>query len=57
MHITNGIYGTILVEPEGGLSEVDREFYAMRAGILNVSGDANSEIFESSEPTSESAGH
>lgn len=29
-HITNGMYGLILVEPEGGLAEVDREFYVMQ---------------------------
>lgn len=26
-HIANGMYGLILVEPKGGLSRVDREFY------------------------------
>ena len=26
-HIANGMYGLILVEPEGGLPKVDREFY------------------------------
>src|SRR5690606_19678488 len=31
--ITNGMYGMILVEPEGGLSEVDREYYVMQ-GVL-----------------------
>lgn len=29
-HIANGMYGMILVEPEGGLPEVDREFYVMQ---------------------------
>ena len=28
-HIANGMYGMILVEPEGGLPKVDREFYVM----------------------------
>src|SRR5690606_800789 len=27
LHIANGMYGLILVEPEGGLPPVDREFY------------------------------
>lgn len=27
MHIANGMYGLILVEPKGGLSKVDKEFY------------------------------
>ncbi|MGB6911766.1 MAG: copper-containing nitrite reductase [Pseudolabrys sp.] len=32
-HIANGMYGMILVEPEGGLSKVDREFYVMQGEI------------------------
>ena len=30
MHIANGMYGLILVEPEEGLSKVDREYYVMQ---------------------------
>ncbi|OFZ28972.1 MAG: nitrite reductase, copper-containing [Bdellovibrionales bacterium RIFCSPHIGHO2_01_FULL_40_29] len=30
MHIANGMYGLILVEPKGGLPKVDREFYVMQ---------------------------
>lgn len=30
MHIGNGMYGLILVEPKGGLSKVDREYYVMQ---------------------------
>lgn len=30
MHIANGMYGLILVEPEGGLPEVDKEYYIMQ---------------------------
>ncbi|MDH6601511.1 nitrite reductase (NO-forming) [Myroides gitamensis] len=30
MHIANGMYGLILVEPEGGLAPVDREYYIMQ---------------------------
>lgn len=30
-HIANGMYGVVLVEPEGGLSKVDREFYLMQS--------------------------
>jgi len=29
-HIANGMYGLILVEPKGGLSKVDHEFYIMQ---------------------------
>lgn len=32
-HIAAGMYGLILVEPEGGLSKVDREFYVMQGEI------------------------
>ena len=32
-HIANGMYGMILVEPEGGLPPVDREFYVMQGEI------------------------
>ncbi len=32
-HIANGMYGLLLVEPEGGLSEVDREFYVMQGEL------------------------
>ncbi len=32
-HIANGMYGLIVVEPEGGLSPVDREFYVMQGEI------------------------
>lgn len=30
MHIANGMYGLILVEPEGGLPPVDKEYYLMQ---------------------------
>jgi nitrite reductase (NO-forming) len=30
MHIANGMYGLILVEPSGGLPKVDREYYVMQ---------------------------
>lgn len=32
-HIANGMYGMILIEPEEGLSKVDREFYVMQGEI------------------------
>jgi nitrite reductase (NO-forming) len=31
MHIGNGMYGLILVEPKGGLEKVDKEFYIMQS--------------------------
>ena len=33
MHISSGMYGLILVEPEGGLTPVDHEFYVMQAEL------------------------
>jgi nitrite reductase (NO-forming) len=30
LHVANGMYGLILVEPEGGMTPVDREFYVMQ---------------------------
>jgi nitrite reductase (NO-forming) len=32
-HIANGMYGLILVEPEGGLPPVDHEFYVMQGEL------------------------
>lgn len=36
MHIANGMYGLILVEPEGGLPPVDRELYVMQSEFYTV---------------------
>jgi hypothetical protein len=33
VHIANGMYGLILVEPEGGLPRVDKEFYVVQGDI------------------------
>jgi nitrite reductase (NO-forming) len=46
-HIANGMYGMILVEPEGGLSKVDREFYVMQGEIYTE--QANGEKGELTE--------
>jgi nitrite reductase (NO-forming) len=35
-HIANGMYGLILVEPEGGLPPVDKEFYVMQGEIYTT---------------------
>jgi nitrite reductase (NO-forming) len=37
-HIANGMYGLILVEPEGGLPPVDREFYVMQGELYTTGG-------------------
>jgi nitrite reductase (NO-forming) len=33
MHVANGMYGLILVEPPGGLPPVDREYYVMQSEV------------------------
>lgn len=35
-HISNGMYGLIVVEPPGGLPRVDREFYIMQGEIYTT---------------------
>jgi nitrite reductase (NO-forming) len=36
MHIINGMYGMILVEPEGGLPKVDHEYYVMQSELYTT---------------------
>jgi nitrite reductase (NO-forming) len=36
MHIANGMYGLILVEPPGGMEPVDREYYVMQGDFYTV---------------------
>lgn len=45
-HMTNGMYGLILVEPEGGLPEVDREFYVMQGEIYTTASFGEKGHFE-----------
>jgi nitrite reductase (NO-forming) len=40
MHIANGMYGLILVEPEGGLPKVDREIYVMQSEFYAKPGES-----------------
>lgn len=35
-HIASGMFGLILVEPEGGLPNVDREFYVMQSEVYTA---------------------
>jgi nitrite reductase (NO-forming) len=37
MHVANGMYGLILVEPEGGLPPVDHEYYVMQGEFYTAS--------------------
>ena len=47
-HIANGMYGMILVEPEGGLPEVDREFYVMQGELYTQGelGEKGAQVFD-----------
>jgi nitrite reductase (NO-forming) len=38
MHVANGMYGLILVEPREGLPPVDREFYVMQGDFYTMGG-------------------
>ena len=46
MHIGNGMYGLILVEPEGGLPKVDREYYIMQGDFYTKTSAVNEELLE-----------
>ncbi len=41
MHIANGMYGLILVEPEGGLPPVDKEYYVMQGDFYTKGADGD----------------
>jgi len=45
-HISNGMYGMILVEPEGGLSKVDHEFYVMQGELYTAQKHGSSGLQE-----------
>ena len=49
-HISNGMYGLSLVEPEGGLPPVDREFYVMQ-GELYTTGEFGEQGHQMSDTT------
>ena len=48
MHIANGMYGLILVEPEGGLPAVDKEYYVMQGDFYTKgkNGDQGLQAFD-----------
>lgn len=48
MHIANGMYGLILVEPEGGLPPVDKEYYVMQGDFYTKgkNGDPGLQTFD-----------
>ena len=45
-HISNGMYGMILVEPEGGLAKVDHEFYVMQGELYTAQKHGSSGLQE-----------
>ena len=47
MHVANGMYGLILVEPKGGLPKVDREYYVMQGEFYTkgLNGEAGLQPF------------
>lgn len=48
-HIAGGMYGLILIEPEGGLPPVDREFYVMQGEIYTSEDFGTSGLMSFSE--------
>ncbi|WP_430613529.1 copper-containing nitrite reductase [Flavobacterium sp. JP2137] len=56
MHIANGMYGLILVEPEGGLPPVDKEYYVMQGDFYTVGGygERGTQPFDMTKAISES---
>lgn len=57
MHIANGMYGLILVEPEGGLAPVDREYYVMQGDFYTEGGygDKGLQAFDMNKAIKEEA--
>lgn len=57
MHIANGMYGLILVEPPGGLPLVDKEFYVMQGDFYTKGnhGDPGLQPFDMQKAVDEDA--
>lgn len=57
VHIANGMYGLILVEPKEGLPEVDKEFYVMQGDFYTtgVHGEKGLQDFSMDKATDENA--
>ncbi len=57
MHIANGMYGLILVEPEGGLPPVDREYYVMQGDFYTKGehGERGFQAFDMNKAVDEDA--
>ena len=57
MHIANGMYGLILVEPAGGLPKVDKEYYIMQGDFYTSgeNGDPGLQAFDMKKAVDEDA--
>lgn len=57
MHIANGMYGLILVEPAGGLPPVDKEYYIMQGDFYTkgANGDKGLQPFDMAKAIKEDA--
>jgi nitrite reductase (NO-forming) len=57
MHIANGMYGLILVEPEGGLPPVDKEYYVMQGDFYTEgeNGERGLQAFDMNKAINEDA--
>ncbi|MFA7446602.1 MAG: copper-containing nitrite reductase [Flavobacteriaceae bacterium] len=57
MHVANGMYGLILVEPEGGLPPVDKEYYVMQGDFYTKGkyGDPGLQPFDMNKAVDEHA--
>ena len=55
MHVANGMYGLILVEPKGGLPKVDREYYVMQGDFYTqgANGDKGLQPFSMTKAIAE----
>ena len=55
MHIANGMYGMILVEPKDGLPKVDHEYYVMQGEIYTqgANGEAGLQYFDNNKANDE----
>jgi nitrite reductase (NO-forming) len=55
MHIANGMYGLILVEPKEGLPRVDKEYYVMQGDFYTqgAHGEAGLQPFDQNKATDE----
>jgi nitrite reductase (NO-forming) len=56
-HIASGMYGMILIEPEGGLPKVDKEFYVMQGDMYTEDSNDPDKYFSLHEMMEERPSH